>query len=71
MAAIVVVLRNSSGQFLDGSVRTIVASSASQDEAHAVRMACLFAQSHCLLHMVINSDNRQVIQFSASENVPP
>ncbi|KAL7251066.1 hypothetical protein ACSBR1_012987 [Camellia fascicularis] len=50
--------------------RTIVASSASQAEAHAVRMACLFAQTCSLLHVIIESDNRQVIQLSASKNVP-
>ncbi|CAL5375563.1 unnamed protein product [Camellia sinensis] len=33
-------------------------------------MACLFAQSHSLTNVEIESDNRQVIQRSASKNVP-
>ncbi|XP_028084016.1 uncharacterized protein LOC114285186 [Camellia sinensis] len=71
MAAIAAVMRDSKGHLIDGNARTVSASSAFQDEAFAVRMACLMVRAHNLSFVEIESDNQMVIKLCVSEQVPP
>ncbi|KAI8020766.1 hypothetical protein LOK49_LG03G00049 [Camellia lanceoleosa] len=70
-ASIAVVLRNASGQILNGLSKTEYISSSFQGEALACRWACLFAQACGLPGAIIEGDNRSVIILSVSETVPP
>ncbi|XP_028099060.1 uncharacterized protein LOC114298654 [Camellia sinensis] len=70
-AAIAAVVRDSNGQLIDGNAKTVSASSASQAEACAVRMACLMVKAHNLSFVEIESDNQMVIKLCVSEQVPP
>ncbi|KAI7988222.1 putative ribonuclease H protein [Camellia lanceoleosa] len=70
-AAIAAVIRDSNGHLIDGNARTVSASSASQAEAYAVRMACLMVRGHKMSFVEIESDNQLVIKLCVSEQVPP
>lgn len=53
------------------STSTIPSSSVSQSEARAVLLACLLASSFGLTNLQIESDNKSVIELSATELDPP
>ncbi|GMP90008.1 hypothetical protein CsSME_00041338 [Camellia sinensis var. sinensis] len=70
-ASIAVVLRNASGQILNGLTKKEYISSSFQGEALACRWTCIFAQACGLQGATIEGDNKSVILLSVSETVPP
>ncbi|KAG5555977.1 hypothetical protein RHGRI_006568 [Rhododendron griersonianum] len=70
-AAIAVVLRNCKGEVLDGCSSLVNASSATQGEALAVRLACQLINSNQISRAIIESDNKMFIKLCSTENVPP
>ncbi|KAL7221129.1 hypothetical protein ACSBR1_023142 [Camellia fascicularis] len=70
-AALAVILRDDQGKLVDGVVSTVYSSSVKQEEAHVIRLACLFLQSLGLSNIQVESDNKEVIVLCVSELVPP
>lgn len=70
-AAVAVILRNDTGQILDGRIAKVYTTSSLQGEALAVRLAGSLALANHLQQVSIESDNQAVIKLCATENVPP
>ncbi|XP_028055940.1 uncharacterized protein LOC114260082 [Camellia sinensis] len=71
MGTVVVLLRDHTGQLVDGMVRTTRLRFVVQCELLAIRHACLMADALNLTTAEIESDCKSVIQLCVSEGVPP
>ncbi|KAI7984812.1 hypothetical protein LOK49_LG14G00812 [Camellia lanceoleosa] len=69
--SIVVVIRDSRGLFVEGAICFEKVRSVMQDEALAVRWACLMARSLNLSQVEIVGDNKTMISLCVFEVVPP
>lgn len=70
-SSIAVVLWDWKGRLIASSTSTMPSSSVSQSEARAIRLACLLASSLSLANLHVESDNKSVIELSATKLDPP
>ncbi|XP_028072143.1 uncharacterized protein LOC114274422 [Camellia sinensis] len=69
--SLAVILRDWTGQFIDGVVSTVHTSSVTQGEARAIWLACMFLQALGLSNVQVESDCKSVIDLCVSKLVPP
>ncbi|KAL7220331.1 hypothetical protein ACSBR2_013250 [Camellia fascicularis] len=62
---------NWGGKLIDGVVSSTFSTSAQQSEAQAIRLACAFSQALGLSNVLVENDNKAVIELCVSELVPP
>ncbi|XP_028108649.1 uncharacterized protein LOC114307439 [Camellia sinensis] len=70
-AALAVILRDSHGTLIDGVTSIAYSSSAKQEKAHAIRLACMFLRALGFLNLQVESDSQEVITLCISEMAPP
>lgn len=70
-AAIAVILRDHTGQVVDGRASIVHALSASHGEALAIRLAGKLLMDNQICEAIIESDNKVVIHLCSTEDVPP